>query len=614
MHSLDLLDRRAELAGQIKALGRRYSNTGIPPAERAQWAALTDEYDSIDDEISQGAQRMNQFIGRDGGTISAGPHHKERFGGTSNTLDRAVAGWCKNQLGQPITSSDAQACSDYGIAANSNVFVVRFAPSMPGNFSNSLSSQDGTAGGFTVPGEFVAQLEQAMLYHSGILQACDTIRTTTAAPMPWPTTNDSGNEGAQIGENAESTELDPTFGAVVFNAYKITSKLVRVPHELLRDSGINLAKELGNMLGTRIGRTLNSKCTTGSGAATAMGIVTASTLGKTTASTTAISFDELIDLMHSVDVAYRTAADGFGWMMHDSVAANVRKLKNGDGDYLWQQSTQLGQPDRLLGWPVTINNHMASSIATTAKTVLCGAFRKYKVRLVAELRLRRLVERFAEFDQEGFLAFQEFDGALLDAGTHPVKYLQQALVSGAGAACFSLFAFGVTDHRLGFSHGFTSMITITVSGIKELNRKIVLFEKSFKASLRKSTRAAAKITAEAARRMVPRDQGLLASTITVRALPRSQQKPHIVGARVLTDPKKLATIHRENPGQIFNPTWSEFGVPLHQHFGQGIAPLPPQPWMRPAMHSTALAVYGSLEKGATGPARPATGGLAILSH
>ena len=94
--------------------------------------------------------------------------------------------------------------------------------------------------------------------------------------MPWPTTDDTSNEGVQLGESTEATELDPTFGQAIFRAYKYSSKLVRVPSSLLRDSGLDFAGELGSMLGEHIGRRMGRAFTTGNGAAGPQGIVTGS--------------------------------------------------------------------------------------------------------------------------------------------------------------------------------------------------------------------------------------------------------------------------------------------------------------------------------------------------
>ena len=104
----------------------------------------------------------------------------------------------------------------------------------------------------------------------------------------------------------------------------------------------------------------------------------------------------------------------------------LRQLKDGDNQYLWQPGYQLGQPDRLLGYRVFTNQKMQSSIATGTETMLFGDLSKYQVRMVNRIRFYRLVERHRENDQDAFLAFMRFDGDLLDAGTNPVKHLIQA--------------------------------------------------------------------------------------------------------------------------------------------------------------------------------------------
>ena len=86
----------------------------------------------------------------------------------------------------------------------------------------------------------------------------------------------------------------------------------------------------------------------------------------------------------------------------------------------------MGVPDRLMGRPVTITQSMDSAVSGTYTTVLCGDFSKFKIRDVAEVRLVKLVERYADLDQVAFIAFHRTDSAVLDAGTHPIKYLLQA--------------------------------------------------------------------------------------------------------------------------------------------------------------------------------------------
>ena len=150
--------------------------------------------------------------------------------------------------------------------------------------------------------------------------------------------------------------------------------------------------------------------------------MTGAALGVTAAAASAITFDEIVDLEHQVDIAYRIGAR---FMLADSTVQVLRKLKDSEGRYLWQQSHVAGVPGLLFNYPYVVNNDMAT-ITNSAKTVLFGQLSKYKIRDVAGIRLRRLTELYAANDQEGFVLFVRSDGNLLNAGGGPVKYLQQA--------------------------------------------------------------------------------------------------------------------------------------------------------------------------------------------
>lgn len=339
----------------------------------------------------------------------------------------ALQAWCRVQSGLELTDEQRQACRK----ANSNPTLKDFTVQLRrGSYSQvrreyrALTTQ-ATSGGDTIPEGFVNNFERAMLQFAGIRQVADVMRTASGNDMPWPTSDDTGNEGALIAENTQVSEQDITTGAVVFSAYKYTSKLIRVPVELLQDSAFDLANTLGSMLGERIGRITAGHFTTGDGSSKPNGILTAATLGKTAASQTAVTADEILDLVHSVDPSYREGP-GVGFMFHDNILLVIRKLKDGDGNYLWQPGFQSGVPERLVNFPITINQKMPSTMTATTKIMLFGMLSKYKIRDVAEFRLRRLVERYADYDQEGFVAFSRHDGDLLDAGTHPVKYLALA--------------------------------------------------------------------------------------------------------------------------------------------------------------------------------------------
>lgn len=337
----------------------------------------------------------------------------------------ALQAWFRAQTNAILTEEHIEACERVGVNPNAREFVANLCSRAPRSEyeARDLSAISGPAGAYTIPSGMLQPLERALLAFGGMRQAATVIRTTEGNVLPFPTSNDTSNTGALIGENTAVSEQDVTFAAVNLQAHKYSSKLVQVPVELLQDSAVNLPAFLGEILGERIGRIQNTHFTTGDGAMKPKGIVTAATLGKTAASATAITMDEVLDLVASVDPAYRPGAS---FMARDATIIALRKLKDGQGQYLWSKGdVTSGEPERLWGYPVITNQDVAA-IATTAKTLLFGQFSRYKIRDVQSIRMRRLVERYADSDQEGFVAFMRSDGNLIDAGTNPVKYLQQA--------------------------------------------------------------------------------------------------------------------------------------------------------------------------------------------
>ena len=128
-------------------------------------------------------------------------------------------------------------------------------------------------------------------------------------------------------------------------------------------------------------------------------------------------------LYHSVDPVYRNA--NARWMMNDATALIARLIKDGDGQYMWRAGLTDAQPDRLLGAPVIINPDMPAA-TTSLKPIIYGDFSTYMVRNVAGIEVKRLNELYAANGQIGMLAFIRFDGALVDAGQHPIKGLVMA--------------------------------------------------------------------------------------------------------------------------------------------------------------------------------------------
>ncbi|MEU6527868.1 phage major capsid protein [Streptomyces sp. NPDC046928] len=277
----------------------------------------------------------------------------------------------------------------------------------------------GAAGGYLVPAPFRAKLIEAQKFYSSMRDVAEVITTETGATLPWPTNDDTANIGAILSENTQVTEQDVTIGTNDVGAYMYTSKLVRVSLQLLNDNAFDLESWLAGVLGRRIGRAQNQHFTTGTGTAQPEGVQTNAVIGKTgtTGQTTSVTYDDLIDLIHSVDPAYRNSGRA-QFMLNDTTLAAARKLKDGQNRPLWEPSIQVGTPDGLLGYGYTINQDMPV-MAANAKSILFGDFYAgYLIRDVQDVQLLRLAERYADYLQVGFLAFARTDGTPQDTAAY----------------------------------------------------------------------------------------------------------------------------------------------------------------------------------------------------
>jgi len=380
--------------------------------------------------------RSGQFPSGDGGN----DRRHEGQGSESEQRDLAMQAWVGRRHEACRSERHLSAAQRFGIDVNSDELRINLYDtsellqyrSLYDHHHRSqiqrraLSGHQGSSGAFTIGSTLVNAIERNMLAFGGIEQVADIIVTNTGEEMSWPTADDTSNEGEMLGENtATGDDEEPDFGNVRWNAYEFSSKALKVPVRLLEDAPANFANDLGAMLGERIGRAKNRKFTNGTGSGQPKGVVTAASLGITAASATAIDPDEIIKLEHSIDPAYRDDPS-CGYMSHDQTTLAIRLLKDNEGRYLWRPGLQEGKPDTLNGRRHTTNQHMDSAVAANNKTLLFGQFSKVKVRRVRQLVLLRLRERGAEQRQEWFIAFERADCNTLDAGTAPIKYLQQA--------------------------------------------------------------------------------------------------------------------------------------------------------------------------------------------
>ena len=293
-------------------------------------------------------------------------------------------------------------------------------------FESRAQSTSNSAGGYTVPTTLYDQIVISMALWGPVYDdvICAAINPTSGGQSNMPTIDDTGVAVAKHAEGVALTDdggVDVTVGQKVLNAYLFDTEFVKWSIELSQDSIFNWEALLGALLGERMGRRANTELTVGDGSGDPNGIVTASSLGVTAASSTGLTFDEIIDLEHSVDPAYR-ASPKARFMFADSSLKVLRKLKHGEGRYRWNAGdTTKGVAPTLNGRYYSINQAMAA-VATTNKSVIFGDFGKYFVRKVGSPVIGVMRERF--WPDLGIAGLIRFDGELGD--TAAVKHLIQA--------------------------------------------------------------------------------------------------------------------------------------------------------------------------------------------
>ena len=290
---------------------------------------------------------------------------------------------------------------------------------------NAMSTTTGSEGGFTVPTEIATMVIDALKAFGGMRSVANIIRSSAGNDWQYPASDGTSEVGEIVGQNAAATSLDITFSQVPLVTYKYSSKKIALPWELVQDSVIDIVAFVVNRLATRLGRITNTHFTVGTGSSQPFGIVTRAASGKvgTTGQTTTVIYDDLVDLEHSVDPAYRRNA---AYMMNDASVKVIRKIKDSQNRPIFVPGYEAGAvvnggaPDTLMGRRIVVNQDVAV-MAANAKSILFGDFSLYTIRDVMSAEVRRFDDSaFALNGQVGFCGWQRCGGNLLD--TAGVKY------------------------------------------------------------------------------------------------------------------------------------------------------------------------------------------------
>ena len=292
-----------------------------------------------------------------------------------------------------------------------DAYLRRGVRGMSSDETRALEAGVGSEGGFLAPtvntdqASMQAQIIETVDEAVALMQLGTVLNVTGDITIPTESTLGAASWTA---EEAAYNDSDVVFGQVTLTPHKATT-MVQVSEELLADSAVDLQAYLSRNFGRRFANLLGTAFMAGTGSGQPTSLTDQSTYsGTTTASATAVTFDEMISLYYSLKEQYR--ANGT-WIFNSTTAAEVRQLKDGGGQYIWQPSASMGEPDTLLGRPIAIDDN-AEDTASAKKAVLFGDMSYYYIAMRQGVTLRRLDELYAANGQVGMLASIRVDGEL----------------------------------------------------------------------------------------------------------------------------------------------------------------------------------------------------------
>ena len=386
----DLYTRRAQTWNKAKKFldERRDSETGCLNAEDdAAYAKMEAEIEALSGEIarSERAERLESTLAK----------------ATCNPITSAPG----SGMGEDSKVKPARATASYKRA----FWDAMRLNTSPMEVRNALSEGVDSEGGYLVPDEFERTLVQS-LADQNVMRSLAKVIQTTSGDRKIPVVSTHGT-ATWLDEGKPYSESDEAFTQISLSAYKLGTFL-KISEELLNDAAFNVEQYLASEFARRIGAAEEEAFLVGDGKGKPTGIFNptgGAETGVTTAKPTDISADELIDLHYSLRSPYRARAV---WLMNDATVKTVRKLKDGNGQYLWQPALTAGTPDMILGRPV-YTSVFAPELKAGARTVAFGDLGFYWIADRQGRSFKRLNELFATTGQIGFLASQRLDGKLV---------------------------------------------------------------------------------------------------------------------------------------------------------------------------------------------------------
>ena len=270
--------------------------------------------------------------------------------------------------------------------------------------SNVLQEGIDEAGGYLVPDEYDRRLIDVLDEENVLRGLATTIRTSGERKINIAATKPAA---LWVEEGGALTFGDATFDQKLLDAHKL-HVAIKITEELLADNAFQLEDYIIAQFGKAIANAEEDAFLNGDGEGKPTGLFADAQVG-VTIGTVEIEADDVIDLIYKLKRPYRKKAS---FITNDSTLAVLRKLKDENGNYLWQPSLQNGEPDRILGYAIR-TSQFAPKLAAGKAALAFGDFSYYNIGDRGQRTLQVLKELFAGNGMVGYVMKERVDGLLV---------------------------------------------------------------------------------------------------------------------------------------------------------------------------------------------------------
>ena len=293
-------------------------------------------------------------------------------------------------------------------------WLARGAEAITAEEYRAMQADSDIGGGYLVaPQQMVMELLKEVDDIAVIRQYARIHPLTKAASLGVPTLDKDADDWEWTAELRTGSETEIEFGKRELRPHPL-AKRVKISNTLLRKAAMGPEQIVRERLAYKLGITQEKAYMTGDGVQKPLGVFTASADGISTdrdVSTgntgTEIMPDGLIEAKYTLKQAYWSRAR---WIFHRDALKQIRKMKDGNGQYIWQPGISGGAPDRILELPYTASEFAPNTFSSGLYVGILGDFRYYWIVDALDMAIQRLVELYAETNQTGFIGRYEGDG------------------------------------------------------------------------------------------------------------------------------------------------------------------------------------------------------------